>query len=323
MPLAMPNFNLKLSIPDNSLVIFVLALTILFGMVFTFYPTQALADAGIPDQLVPCSGVDCTVCNLYDGVHNIIDFLLFAITLPLAVVAIIAGGVMLLISGGSEERVSRGKSILSYAIIGILIAFSAWVIVNTILNTLAFQNPVYGGPWSDYSFCSEFEKLKAGAVSVAPPSALRPPALPPSGLPPGTRSHEVAVEFLEGSEIRVTSSTGCLGENRIGCTTLEGIPSLALAKIFQVKRECSRTLPACNFTISGGTETVGHGANTEHGPGKGTVDIQTSNATTYILLKALFLTQGAQVQCELEGTERSVDCGGTQGTVNHLHVNGL
>ena len=48
----------------------------------------------------------------------------------------IAGGVMWLTSGGSEEKVMKGSKTMLYAVIGIAVIFAAYAILNTVIKTL-------------------------------------------------------------------------------------------------------------------------------------------------------------------------------------------
>ncbi|MEK7162633.1 MAG: pilin, partial [Patescibacteria group bacterium] len=134
----MPKFNLRRYITPSR-IIFLLAAGIVI------LPSLALAQG-----LVPCGGPGnpCRVCHLYDLAKNVMNFLLWTVAAPLMVVALIAGGIVWLTSAGSEEKVALGRKILWSAVVGFLIAFAAWVIVNTILNTLVFKNPFNQKPWS-------------------------------------------------------------------------------------------------------------------------------------------------------------------------------
>ncbi len=92
--------------------------------------------------LVPrCTGPGgiCTYCDFLVMGQNVIKFLMF-IAIPLAVIFIIYGGVMLMLSGGSPQRAGNAKKILTNAIIGVTIALGAWIIVNTIFVVLAQGN---------------------------------------------------------------------------------------------------------------------------------------------------------------------------------------
>ncbi|MFA4890528.1 MAG: pilin [Candidatus Paceibacterota bacterium] len=93
------------------------------------------------------NGEECTICHLFEGVSRIIDFLLKNIAFPLGVVAILYGGFMIMTSGGSEERVKKGKTALEFAIYGIIIAFAGWLIIGTILSNLVLDKTVW--PFSE------------------------------------------------------------------------------------------------------------------------------------------------------------------------------
>ncbi|MEW5908048.1 MAG: pilin [Patescibacteria group bacterium] len=97
--------------------------------------------------------VRCTVCHLFVGIHNIMELLLFGIATPLAVLVILYGGFMLLTSAGSEEKVRKGKNAIWMAIMGIIIAFAGWLIVDTILRALVNPN-VMGQFWRPFPSCS-------------------------------------------------------------------------------------------------------------------------------------------------------------------------
>ncbi|MFH2105605.1 MAG: pilin [Parcubacteria group bacterium] len=53
-----------------------------------------------------------------------------------AVAAIVYGGVIYISSAGNEESIKKGKSIVTYAVIGLAIAILAYVIVSFVITTL-------------------------------------------------------------------------------------------------------------------------------------------------------------------------------------------
>ena len=81
----------------------------------------------------------CGCCQLIDvlrivrGVANLILRWIGVI----ALVFFIVGGIMWLTSGGNVEQVKKGKQILVGTIIGILIVFLAWQIVNIVICALS------------------------------------------------------------------------------------------------------------------------------------------------------------------------------------------
>lgn len=98
--------------------------------------------------LVPCGNPDqspCTVCDFYKMADGIIKFITIDIVPPLAVLLIIIGGVMFIFSGGSEERITKGKAILTSTIVGLIIVYTSWILVDTIFKKIADQQ---FGPWN-------------------------------------------------------------------------------------------------------------------------------------------------------------------------------
>lgn len=67
-------------------------------------------------------------------------FALLSIVGSLALLFFIYGGITLLFSGGSEERVKKGKGILLAAIIGLVIAFSGYLIVDFSMKALGVES---------------------------------------------------------------------------------------------------------------------------------------------------------------------------------------
>ena len=103
------------------------------------------ADTG----LIPCGGKGEEICTLADLgclAEKIIDFLLLYLAAPLAVISMLIGGILMITAGGNQNQLERSKSIFYNTVIGIIIAFGAWLIVNLILQNLldpdSFKNPL-------------------------------------------------------------------------------------------------------------------------------------------------------------------------------------
>ena len=63
--------------------------------------------------LVPCI-YNCTPCDLWILANNIVFFLTFYLATPVLVVALLAGGLVLLSSSGNPERIKKGKNIITF-----------------------------------------------------------------------------------------------------------------------------------------------------------------------------------------------------------------
>ena len=130
------------------------AIVILIATVILILPFLVSAT-----PLVPCGGTGqkaCTVCDFFVGIKNIVDFLTEAVAMPVAVIILIYGGVMLLTSGGSEDKIRKGKSALWQAVWGLIIVFAAWLIIDTIIKWLGAggMGEIQGwGPWNKIPGC--------------------------------------------------------------------------------------------------------------------------------------------------------------------------
>ncbi len=133
--------------------IFGFGFVLFFGIAFGLMPLIAAA-AG----LVPCGGPSpeppCTWCHLYQLGKSIIDFMMMII-IPITAIMIVYGGIMIMIAGGSPEKVKQGRSIVTAAIIGLLIALLSWLIIDTIFKVLTVQTEEGNyfenqfGPWNE------------------------------------------------------------------------------------------------------------------------------------------------------------------------------
>lgn len=86
---------------------------------------------------------DCKTCDIFKVVENVFSFA-FQIVGIIAVFVIFIGGITYIRSGGNEETAGKAKKIIAAAVIGTLVVFSAWIIINTILNMTGFN---IGGTW--------------------------------------------------------------------------------------------------------------------------------------------------------------------------------
>jgi len=99
---------------------------------------EAARGTGMPAVLLGDAGIFTTAVNV----------LLFVVGV-LSVIMIIIGGLRYVISGGNTAAVSAAKNTVLYAIVGVVIAFLAYAIVNFVLDALAPGAAGSGAGWSD------------------------------------------------------------------------------------------------------------------------------------------------------------------------------
>ncbi|MCL4399836.1 pilin, partial [Patescibacteria group bacterium] len=89
----------------------------------------------------------CDFCDAIIVVKNIIDLLL-QVSLIIATIMIVVGGITIMIAGGSEPNIKKGKNMITKAITGVIIALVSWTIVGTVVQFLS-GNPSL--PWNQIS----------------------------------------------------------------------------------------------------------------------------------------------------------------------------
>ncbi|MBU2524777.1 pilin [Patescibacteria group bacterium] len=85
-----------------------------------------------PAAVAGATGAQGNIRNL---IQTMLSFLLGFLGL-VAVIMIIYGGILYVTAGGNEENATKGKKILMYAVVGIVIIFISYALVNTLLGGL-------------------------------------------------------------------------------------------------------------------------------------------------------------------------------------------
>lgn len=105
------------------------ATTLCAGQVLATNSVQEGAEAaraeGMPAELIGDNGVINQFTNI---ILYIVGFI--------SVIMLIWGGVRYIISGGDSKKITDAKNTILYAILGLIIAFFAYAIVNFVLTTI-------------------------------------------------------------------------------------------------------------------------------------------------------------------------------------------
>jgi hypothetical protein len=130
------------------------------------FPGESLGERSVTNQgFIPCGNIKnadgiiqnpCEVCHIFVLGQNILNFLWWSISIPIATLALIYAGFLMIIPGASSTRLEKGKKVLTNTLIGIAIVFFAWLGIDTIIKILAGQNLTSGepaqiqgyGPWN-------------------------------------------------------------------------------------------------------------------------------------------------------------------------------
>lgn len=134
---------------------------ILGVFVFVVLSTSIASAADVNSSyLVPCDGVDCSLCSLVKMVNVIILWLFGIIFLIFAVIMFIAGW-GLITSGGNQVALNDAKTKFQNAIIGLLIVMAAWLLIDTIMKgLLGGVGEIDGKPWETVECQTQTEPLK-------------------------------------------------------------------------------------------------------------------------------------------------------------------
>ncbi|MCX6722400.1 MAG: Ig-like domain-containing protein [Candidatus Staskawiczbacteria bacterium] len=91
--------------------------------------------------LVTCTGTPecpCTICTLFQLITNIYSFVVWDIATPLAVLALLIGGILIMVSAGNANTLGTGKKILFAAVIGLVLVFCSYLIIDFVLHAIGY-----------------------------------------------------------------------------------------------------------------------------------------------------------------------------------------
>jgi len=94
-------------------------------------------------KIVPdCVGADgqpgpCDLCDFFKLITNIFKFITLSLVPPLAALLALIAGFLFLTSGGSEQRVSQAKKIFTNLIIGLVVVYVSWLVINSVIVIIA------------------------------------------------------------------------------------------------------------------------------------------------------------------------------------------
>ena len=109
--------------------------------IFLFLPLVSLTANSVQASIINSSDKDKYVNGNY-GINDLVGLARIAADIILGLVGSITlvmfiyGGVTLLISAGSNEKITKAKNIIIAAVIGLIIVFSGKMIIDLVVNNL-------------------------------------------------------------------------------------------------------------------------------------------------------------------------------------------
>ncbi len=138
------------------LIIFTLILVIIL-------PNTSLAITSILDtksgiiERAECSGSGCTLNTFVELGVNVANYIL-GIVGALTLLMFIYGGFMWILSGGSSDKVQKGKDIIIGSVVGLVIVFSSYLIISFVSNNLL-------GAQGEYKFTGKAPEDKTSTTN--------------------------------------------------------------------------------------------------------------------------------------------------------------
>jgi len=246
---------------------FISAFLILFLFVFSAQNTRAglvncELESGTEDA---GQGTPCDFCKAIEMIGEIINFLLYFVIAPLAVVAFVVAGGFFLFGGTQPNLITKGRKTLQVTVIGTVIAFSAWIAVNTVIDQLGPNDNILWLPWNEIPECNTEGGTQILHIIEPSPGTVTTGAT-------GTLNSATGLKALNDKGIDIIDTSGRTNTpcemlpvaERTKCTGTEGLSVQAVDNLTNVKTICS---PNNRLQVVGLQEKEGHSDNTNHGDG--------------------------------------------------------
>jgi hypothetical protein len=123
----------------NKIVLISALLLFVFVSGVAFSVWAAPADDTETKGIVRCAGDSCTLCELFQTILRVINFCI-KILIPLTAALLIAyGGFKMIVSPGNVDAATQAKAIITVAIVGLVIIYGGWVMVDTFMQKMSYN----------------------------------------------------------------------------------------------------------------------------------------------------------------------------------------
>lgn len=209
-------------------------------------------------QLVTCEGDSCRACDLMVLMKTMIVFLRTLGSI-IATIAFMWAGFKLITSAGNTESVSHAKHVFQNVVVGIILMFLSFTIIDTLMQMLVGNTFFNGARW-DVVQC--VANAPIGAASTT--GTFSNTATPVSGVGLGVTGMVAASQ--EAAVRQQLASAGVTFNPGISPV---GVSAQRLEEIAAMAQACSQAMgQSCNVVISSGVRTAGNPAGVgAHGTG--------------------------------------------------------
>ena len=85
----------------------------------------------------------CTFCHFFVMLDEIIDFVLFKLVPPIAILMLVIGGAMFMVASFSEwggpVTLGQAKQLITSVVIGLIIIFASWIFINLFFQVFGVE----------------------------------------------------------------------------------------------------------------------------------------------------------------------------------------
>ena len=131
--------------------IFLLIIFLFGGVIFpsAFSVANGIVPCGNPGQ------PECTLCALFQMIDNLFDFVLFKLIPPVALLILIIGFFIYILSSGDPDRISLANKLFTSVAIGILITYGAFLLLGLFFHAIGLADwttNIYQSWWKNGFF---------------------------------------------------------------------------------------------------------------------------------------------------------------------------
>jgi len=143
--------------PLRQLLVVLLFGILFFSLAFFTVPIHAQTTGLVTCGLQHGTGTEtafCTICDLIVLIQNIMNKAMYIFAAPIAAFMLGYGGFLMVwagVKGGDSAMYGKGKTVMTNSLIGIVIIFSSWLLIDTLMKGLgAYQYAASAnfGPWN-------------------------------------------------------------------------------------------------------------------------------------------------------------------------------
>lgn len=253
---------------------------------------QAVSAATFFGPIVP---KECHTCPCgFAGVLEIARHLMnFAVTFGVIVLTIMIawGGFLYILSAVNPESRSKANSLITGAVIGIVLVLTSWLIIDFVMRTLYSGADGAGGkfgPWNsilaeEASWCIAARETSPLFDSL-PFSPGTGPQVVPTNPDPNENPVQSSQALSEANARQKLAAAGisvnkaaCSTSTATNCTNVGGVQQNVIDQVIAIKKDCN-----CTIIVTGGSEAGHAGGSYSHGAGY-KIDIGLNSAVnTYL-----------------------------------------